>query len=287
MEKKPKLVPIDDSHDHPFEYDHDDHTPHEGYIYYSDNHNVVTTSDIQKALENDKRKKYIKNQAINIFTSLSERPEITKELAEEFFTESLGLKVVEDGDLTVYNNVSNFTDNQASTVLLLPANTIDQFAGIFWSNLCTFEEDDIAEIRLAAIDSVTIAYSAMAFYEHLLGESNYNDEKQYTKHVRAARRLLKELVGLDEIKYSAEPEETKQIFAGLAFRKMISRLRSLNFDIDPGFNIIEAKKGHLCLKALRATGDDFFVSIASAKGEELSNAYIKAVVNHRFPRSIR
>jgi hypothetical protein len=286
MEKKPKLVPYDDFHDLPLNDGGDDNTPQRGYVFYDDAHKVVSKSDIQRVLDDEVRKKYIKSQAIKLFTELSDRPELTKEIADDFFTEHLGLKVVEDGNVTVYNNVSNFADDQASSVVILPANTIDQFAGMFWSNLVTFGERDIAIIRLAAIDSMAIACSAMAFYEHLLGEKN-TDEKQYIKHVRAARKLLKELVGLNDIQYSAEPEETKQIFAGIAFRSMIERLKDLNFGSDPGIDLIESKKGHLCLKALRATEDEFFVGIASAKGEELTNAYIKAVVNHKFPRSIR
>lgn len=286
MAKRPVSVPLEQYCEKVSpDYTADEPTPPEGYVYYTDSHQVVSIDRLKNSLLNEKRKKFIKSRAIDIFTAVSEKPEITLQLADDYFTQQLGYKATADGDLSVFQGVGNLTNNESSAIVLLSAKSIDQFVGIFWSNLTIFDEADMGDLADAAIDSVAIGFLAMAFYEHLLSDVG-DDERAYKRHVRAARRLMEGLIGSDEMTYAAEYDETRRLFAGVAFRTMVSRLEELGFGGHPGLDRVIAHRASLCLGALRATQDEFFVSLASAKGEDEADAYIRAVVNHRFPHSV-
>ena len=268
-----------------------DATPPKGYEFYSDGRALVSVNELVKIFGNAKNPgdsigtSRIGKEASTLFTSVSSNPSRTHSSFENFFINSYGTTCVEYGDLMTLVGVTSLTGERVGVAGVLSASTINQFAGMFMANLVIFDNDNVRTVVDAAIDSIGISVLAMAYYNYLLADET-TDEDGYRRHVRAARKILADsIVGPDTV-YSGRDEETKRLFGDIAFRKMLEKLKELGYGDDPGMEIIEARRAKSCMVALQATDDDFFLGVATGMGGDITNAYLKAIVDSRVPRAV-
>lgn len=265
----------------------DDSTPVDGIYYFRDKRPVLDTPALNQILNERITKLRIKNEAISFVATLSSSPERTIEQAETFLVEHFGTKVVDDGPIIIINGISGFVfDNDITSVGVLSTKTFDQFAAIFWSNLTTFDDEDVKFVSGITSEALTTSIYVMALYEHFLHTSTCCTEAEYKRHVRAAKRMLQGLVGDNSFTYNSEPQNTREIFGRVAFDLAMKGLDEHGFSDDPGYGCIDRFRAKQCLRAFQATGDEFFVGVAAPMSRELAYAHLQAAINLRIPKAV-
>jgi hypothetical protein len=296
---KPEIVPLDDiSKEIPYEipYDELDHDRPEGFKYYDDGHPIITKEVMLSLLREHKVSRASSEFVINFFASRSPNPERTKELVSDFLFEQLAYKV-QSGEDDMPLSVQHAAIHDASgserptTLVTLSPNTCEEFLGIFLSNIHTFDgSEEINYLADLAVRSYTEGAFVLAVYEHMLINrwlDESNQEQSFLQYSRAAKKILKGLIGDSEVLTDNLYDLGLRIAGSVAYDRMMSRLRASEYFSDgPVEEAIESYRSRLCLNAIRATDDDFFVGIASAIDKELRDAYVATAVATATPRIV-
>lgn len=293
---RPQLVRIDDVAAealafNPFD-DSGEMTVGSRYVYRNDGKPLIDKELFKSFMKAGKGEKWASRNVTGIMTGLSDDPERAKALIDDFFDNRFCYTIQDASDintapLSVRHGVHTNLSEDPLTMLYLSADTCDQFLGMFLANMTLFGQEDVDMVMDVVIQSYTEAGYLMALYEYLLSsrwtEGVFN-ERNYLRYSRAAKKLISELIGDSELSASDPSMLSGRIAGGYAFREVLSRLSAVGFDEDKGIEIAESRRGQLCLRALRATEDEFFVSVASPLGEEQERAYLKAAIDFGRPR---
>lgn len=296
---KPEIVPINelDENNLPFSPGIDDSS---GFVIdtgprslFKDGRALIDKAKILEFLKSTKLGARAIETVVDRFANLSEHPNRTIDIANDFINTRLGYKVQDlDADilpLSVQHGIQTNLSEQPLSVIYFSPVTCDQLAVMFLGNMVIYTPEDIEDVASLVIASYIEAGYTMALYEYFAnirwadGDGSLNNFKKYS---RAAKRIVNDLIGHNEF-MGEDPMLSTRIAGGVAFRRLFDTLSQSEALEDPNrLRYIERMRGSLCLSALRASDDDLFLGIASSIGKELEDAHIKAAVDVGFPKSV-
>jgi hypothetical protein len=269
----------------------------EGFSYYKDGRPIITRDKMLLKLRDENAAKDAAKYALGLFEAASDNPEKLRKISEEFMFEGFGYNVQSgehDSPLFVRNGVMRINDvgleSEELSVVELSPKTCDQFLGVFLGEINTFPpfHEELNDLSDLAIRSYSEGAFAMALYDHLLVSrwlSGATNNRDYLRYTRAAKSLMKHIIGDDEFTPPDMETVRYRLAGGIAFRRMMERMKeNYYFEDGPYEDRIDTFRGKLALRAIRSTHDDFFIGVASPLGEEEQEAYITTAALMSSPR---
>jgi hypothetical protein len=267
----------------------------DAFVYRADGTPIIDKDKMVHFLDNERRLRNSFDFALKLFVNASDRPEVTRRICDDFLYETLDCRVQNgkrDMPLFVdHNSPHKKVEGKFVSKLELSPHSCEQFLGLFLRNIRILDLDDEVEyLASLAMQSYTDGAVAMALYEHLMINrwlTSENQESDFTHYTRVAKKLAKELIADQDFPTVDFSTTSIKIAGSVAFRRMMSFLRNSGyFEEGPIDDAILKTRPLLCLKAIRATQDDFFIGIAAPLDRDLENAYIKTAAGMATPRSV-
>ncbi len=267
----------------------------DAFVYRADGTPIIDKAKMVHFLRDERRARNSFDFALNLFVNASGRPEATRRICDDFLYDELVYNVQsgeDDSPLFVAHQSAHKADEgEYISQLELSPKTCEQFLGMFMSNITILGLDEEVDYLAAlAMQSYTDGAIAMALYEHLMINrwlTSENQEHDFVRYTRVAKKLVKELIADHDFPTIDFNTTSIKIAGSIAFRRMMQRLESSGyFEDGPYEDAILRMRPQLCLKAIRATQDDFFIGIAAPLDRDLEDAYIKTAAGMAAPRSI-
>lgn len=282
-------------------YEHEPSKAHLGSVDDDPNQRFPELVDFYEAATVETAYHYLKkeNPRLNatvrgLFSNLADNGVfVNREIRDYFNSEYMWQ--VQGGDhaqpLTVHHNIMS-PSGESNMLVVLNVDSINVLSNTLARHMELFDyHEDQRELSEIAMDAYYCTGAAMAVYEHLIyGKWCSNNaqfgERNFKAHMRAARKIVQELIGAQDIPSDPDQLHPYQLFGGWVFDELlIQNMINSHFD-GPGLDVIIRNRAKLGALAYKLTEDRFFLGLVAPVGQELRDAYIKAATKQGTLRAV-